>query len=256
MKKKILSLLFALLTTAGLAQNAANFSCNDCNGTYHDLFSELNSEKVIVLCWVMPCAVCVGPSLTTYNVVQSYRSSHPGKVFFYLVDDYANTPCISLNSWATSNGLSNDYVFSDASIDMTPYSGAGMPKIVVLGGINHNVFYIGNNTVDYVALKAAIDLALETIGIAEDPGTISSVDIYPNPADRQLNLRYTLSQAFNGKINLLNSFGQMMESVATGPLTAGIHQLEFQADTYPEGLYFLQFIEGNKTKTLKVQVVH
>src|SRR5712671_2429145 len=182
MKKQLFTFIFAFITAAGFAQTAVNFNCSDCAAASHDLFTELDAGKVIVLVWVMPCSACVSASLTTYNVVQSYQSSNPNTVYMYLCDDYGNTACSSVNSWANTNGLTNAVRFSNASINMADYGSTGMPKIVVIGGTNHTVFYSANNTVNSNNLQGAINSALNATGVNEPGGSISSFSVFPNPA--------------------------------------------------------------------------
>src|ERR1041385_2523437 len=155
MKKQLLTIALLAASLVGIAQTAVNFTCNDCNVTSHDLFAELDAGKVIVLCWVMPCGNCIAPSVTTHSVVSSYQSSNPNTVYMYLCDDYANSSCATLNSFKSSNGLMNAITFSDASINMADYGSTGMPKIVVVGGPNHTVFYNANNTVNSANLQSA-----------------------------------------------------------------------------------------------------
>src|SRR3990170_3524731 len=99
MKKLILSLSIICCAFFTNAQTATNFNCNDCNAVNHDLFTELNSGKVIVLCWVMPCGACSAPAQSAHNIVQSYSVSNPGQVLFYLCDDFGTTSCPTMNSW-------------------------------------------------------------------------------------------------------------------------------------------------------------
>ena len=181
MKKHFLTMVLSVATVLASAQTATNFNCNDCSNVPHELFAELDAGKVIVLVWVMPCGACTGPSLTTYNVVESYQSSNPDKVRMYLCDDFANTSCTSLNSWKNSTGLTNAVTFSDAAINMGDYGSAGMPKIVVLGGGGHTVFYNVNNTVNITDLQDGIDAALLATGIQEQSELASSLNVYPDP---------------------------------------------------------------------------
>src|ERR1035437_10690426 len=104
---KILYTFIALmfLVTISKAQTATDFTATDCNSNSHNLFTELNAGKVIVLDWVMPCINCVAPSLSTSNVVQSYQSTYPGRVFLYLLKDIGTTTCSTLNNWAANNGI-------------------------------------------------------------------------------------------------------------------------------------------------------
>ena len=176
MKNYLLTLILAGVTSVSVAQTAVNFTCNDCAATSHDLYTELNAGKVIVLCWVMPCGACTGPALTTYNVVQSYQANNPNTVFMYLCDDYGNTTCASLNSWANNIGVTNTIRFSNSAIDMMDYGSTGMPKIVVVGGSNHTVYYNSNNTVDATNLQNAINSALLATGINEPGSSISTLN--------------------------------------------------------------------------------
>ena len=52
MKKNLLLIVLAFTTLASVGQTAVNFNTSDCNSNTHDLFTELNTGKVIVLTWV------------------------------------------------------------------------------------------------------------------------------------------------------------------------------------------------------------
>ena len=109
MKKYILkSLLVLFVANVSFAQTTAtDFTTNDCNGVSHNLFNELDNGDVIVIAWVMPCSPCATYSLPAYSAVQSFASSHPGRVHFYMADDYANTSCTSLSSCGNNYNMTN-----------------------------------------------------------------------------------------------------------------------------------------------------
>ena len=138
---------------------AANFRALDCDGVEHDLFEELNDNTIVVMAWVMPCSTCISDPLAALNIVEDYATSHPGRVVFYLIDDYANTDCFNLSGWADFYGLGNATKFSDESIKMTNYGVDGMPKIIVVGGANHQIYF--DEEKSYEGVKEAIDQALE-----------------------------------------------------------------------------------------------
>jgi len=137
---------------------AVNFRTVDCDGVSHDLFEELNDKTVVVMAWVMPCSTCITDPLAALNIVEEYATSHPGRVVFYLVDDYANTDCTNLSGWANFYGMDDAIKFSDPSIKMSDYGVDGMPKIVVLGGSNHQVYFNENRSSEGV--REAINKAL------------------------------------------------------------------------------------------------
>ena len=160
MKKLLLVSTTILLSNLLHSQTATNFTVSDCSGGSHNLFSELNEGKIIVLCWVMPCGACAGPTKTAFNVVNSYQTSNPGRVLFYLVDDYANNSCNDITGWASGIGVTNQKTFINQAISMDDYGSAGMLKIVVLGGSDHKVLYNANNTVNSTTMQNAIDNAV------------------------------------------------------------------------------------------------
>jgi len=257
MKKQLLLLLFVAGSFAGMAQTATDFTANDCSGTSHNLFTELNTGKVIVLVWVMPCSNCVSASLTTYNVVQSYQALNPNRVYMYLCDDYANTACASLSSWANTYGLTNTVRFSDASINMLDYVSAGMPKIVVLGGdTSHTVFYNANTTVNATDLQNAINSALLSTGIREPGQTVSSLNVFPNPATNPAEIRFTLKKPAAVTLELFNLEGQLVKNVYSGKLSAGENRIPLDVAVLSKGTYLLKCSEGMDSRFVNVVVSH
>jgi hypothetical protein len=256
MKKIILFILSALFISYAGAQTATNFTSNDCSGTNHDLFTELDAGKVIVLDWVMPCGACVSASLTTYNVVQSYASSHPNTVQMYLCDDYANTNCTSLNSWKSANGLANAVTFSNASIDMMDYSSTGMPKVVVLGGSNHTVFYNANNAVNVTSLQNAINSALLTTGI-QCPGKLTaSLAVMPNPSSHQAQLKFTMPESANVTAQLFNLEGKLLRTLFTGKAVQGENQVTLNTAELASAMYLVKLTDGAKSDFINLVVSH
>lgn len=258
MKKNLLLLSILLLSAAGTqAQTATNFTCNDCSGVSHDLFSELNAGKVIVLDWVMPCASCVGPSVTAYNMVQGYQSSHPNQVYFYMADDYANTACPSLNSWANGiNILESTWSrrFVNADIDMYDYGSPGMPKIVVLGGVNHTVFYNANNTVNSTAMQNAINLALSSTGIAAPEAVATSLKVQPNPSSEQTTIKFGLSKQMMATIDLYDMKGKKVREVLNTTLAGGEQNIPLDVRKLSKGTYLVHLKAGDRNSFVNLVV--
>ena len=97
--------IFISLNLQVVAQTATNFTEEDCNSNSHTLFDELDEGKIIVIAWVMPCGSCSYFGSHAYDAVQTFTETHPGKVEFYLTDDYANTSCSNISSWGNANNI-------------------------------------------------------------------------------------------------------------------------------------------------------
>ena len=256
MKRSLLSFLLCLfIAQFSNGQNATNFTCDDCAGQNHDLFSELDEGKVIVLCWVMPCGPCQGPSLTTFNVVKSFEDSHPDQVFMYLIDDYGDTKCGPLNSWAKDKGLSGATIFSDASIDMADYGAFGMPKIVVVGGADYQVFYQSDFAVDANQLQAGITDALITIPTTNIKSKNNSFTIYPNPAISEATIKVYLAQETEIQIQVFSSIGQKVLTLNKGQLKAGDQSIIINTSKLLPGNYTVQIAAEKFKKSAMLKVI-
>ncbi|HJY64605.1 MAG TPA: T9SS type A sorting domain-containing protein [Ignavibacteria bacterium] len=256
--KKLLLFCSVLFIGASLSAQttATNFTCNDCASTSHTLFTELDAGKVIVLVWVMPCATCIGPSQSAYAAAQSFSSSHPGRVLFYLADDVGTTACSTLNSWATTNSMPNSTKFSNPAIKMTDYGTAGMPKVVILGGTNHTVFYNANNTFSSSAMSTAITNALNAgTGITE-PANIFSINLFPNPANVSTSISYSLESSSDVTIEIFNLVGEKTKSVFSGNQNAGEHAIDVDCTKLSNGIYFVKLSAGKIEKTIMFSVAH
>ena len=247
MKKILLLASFCLMQFAPFAQTAVDFTANDCDGNSHNLFSELNSGKVIVLCWVMPCGACTGGSLTTLNVVNSYAATNPNTVYMYIVDDYANTSCASLDGWRNHEGLGAAKSFSDASINMADYQSTGMPKVVVIAGGSHTVFYNANNVISASDLQTAINSALQIIGINEQNTLATSLSVSPNPSHGKSELIVTLTENAQVEVTLFNMQGKLVKNIFSGKLTQGANTVGFSTSGIASGTYLLKISNGSKS---------
>jgi hypothetical protein len=256
MKKLILALFTGLSAMHCIAQTTAtNFNVKDCSGTNHDLYTELDAGKVVVISWVMPCASCIGPTLTAYNKVKTYATSHPGRVLFYLSDDVANTSCSSLTSWANTNKITNVPVFSDKAVKMSDYGASGMPKVVVLAGKAHSILFNQNNGVDATKLSDAIDKGLNlSTGFKDNTNGVNSfnVSLFPNPiSNNSTTLNYVLAKSTDVTIGIYNTLGEKMKSFQFQNQAMGKQQLILNVELFNNGIYFIKVSAGEYSQTLK-----
>ncbi|NUM51747.1 MAG: T9SS type A sorting domain-containing protein [Flavobacteriales bacterium] len=252
--KSVFAPLFFLVSFSIYSQTATNFSCKDCDNVNHDFFAELDAGKVIIIDWVMPCSSCTPATVKAHNIVNNFAQSNPGKVFLYIVDDYANTNCSNLKAWADAYGISNATFFSNAAIKMSDYGTAGMPKIIVAGCYNHQVFYNEKNTaIDSAAIVNAVNAALGcATGLEEAPTLLQNVNVYPNPTTDVFTLSFTLSASANITVYVSNVLGQKMAEVFTGKKTEGNITIEFDSSVLPRGMYLIRYMINDEVFTKSV----
>lgn len=169
MKIKLLIAIALLTCMFSFSQTATDFTTKDCAGASHNLFNELDSGKVIVICWIMPCHACIEGALNSSKAVHIFASSKPGQVKFYLIDDYGNSTCNDVNDWASTNSITYNAIFGNSGniINMKDYGKAGMPKIVVIGKSGHKVYYNVNGPGTVSEIQTAITNALKTTSITK-----------------------------------------------------------------------------------------
>lgn len=192
--KKTYALLVALAMATGLqAQTTAlDFTADDCSGTSHNLFSELDAGNTIILEFVMMgCQPCVTAAQSlTDNVLPNV--SDPSRVKLYSIGFSNSVTCTQINSWASTNGFTHT-VFAGMSAQTTHYGGMGMPTIAVVGGgSTHAVYYSeqGHSNSDNPAILAAIEASLnDAVGVEEV--NVTQVGVSPNPATDMLAINST-----------------------------------------------------------------
>ena len=255
MKKVFFTL--ALLITTGIAfaqTDATDFTADDCEGNTHHLFADLDAGKVVVMAWVMPCGGCVNAAKTAYNLAQSAEANNPGRVVFYLCDDYANTGCSTISGWASNNNMTKAVTFSNSSISMTDYGSAGMPKIVVLGGSAHTIFDNENYSVNSTTMQNAINQALLATGITENIKADLQLNVFPNPANNETYLNYNLSKASDISIDIYNLLGAKIKTIVSERQSAGNHKTEINLENLRSGVYFVKLntIEGSQVTKITI----
>ena len=224
---------------------------NDCNGVSHNLHEKLSQGKIIVIGWTMPCAPCAAPLLSAHNAVLNFAISHPGKVEYWLADDYANTTCQSLVSWCQSNGINNATYFSSSAIKMSDFGSDGMPKVVVVGCGNGKVFYNVNNTPDGSGVTNAINTALTELGNGCASATNLNevrpesspykLKVYPIPAGNKLSVELpSIKFESTAKVTIINAIGQVVFQKQLSELNILDAKFDIDISHLPENIYYLK----------------
>jgi len=243
MKKYYLSLLLlSIINLNVFAQTTAtNFTATDCQGASYNLFSNLDDDKVVILAWVMPCATCITDPLDAYTITQGYNVSHPNRIQFNLVDDYGNTTCSSLSTWANQYGMGSTHMMSDAVSSMSDYGVAGMPKIVIIAGENRTVYFNENSST--AGLQTALDLALaeNPLGVIENKPNAFELNVFPNPVNQALNVSYFLNEPSEVTFEITNVLGAKIEyKNAINKKEVGLNSEELDVSHFANGTYFLK----------------
>ena len=140
---------------------------------------------------------------------------------FNIIDDYGDGICCQYG-----NG---SYTVSDANSQVL-FTGA---EFTVLDGGAFNV-------------EGFVDV--------QDVQGLNSLDLYPNPAVDYMMIDFNLADASNLQINVHNTLGQVVTSIATTEYATGTNQVKINTADYSNGTYFVTINGKNGAHTSKFTV--
>lgn len=92
-----------------------------------------------------------------------------------------------------------------------------------------------------------------TSGIIE-AGVYNSFNVYPNPANDQLNVSIDMAVNEDVKIEMRNSVGQVVKVISQNNLSVGSHVITTSLADITSGMYYLHITAGNTTEIRKITV--
>jgi hypothetical protein len=253
MKHILLSAGIILNGLFAFAQTAPNFTANDCQGNNHDLHTELDAGKVIVISWVMPCSSCINGATYAQNAANSFSLSHPGSVIHYVADDYANTSCPILTNWCSTNSITPNATFSSTLVNMNGYGAAGMPKVVVLAAPGYSVYYnVNNAAITQSGIQTAISNALANVSTGIKESKIKRTVISPNPSGNEIRLTFQSLIKEKLDVEIFNYLGQKV--MAFTDILLDNNEVKLNTTQLSNGNYFLRLNSGEFNETQKIVI--
>jgi hypothetical protein len=156
----------------------------------------------------------------------------------------------SLNGW-TSGSYGQIYHTSDGGLnweEQQSYCWAGLGKITFVDEFN-----------GWVAGGFGTILHTNNGGMVgvKEPGILPAKELvtnYPNPVSHSMVIEYELIKEELVTVKILNDLGQQIETLLQDVQFPGKHQLTWEADNYPPGLYFY-FVDTPEKKSIGKIVV-
>lgn len=97
-----------------------------------------------------------------------------------------------------------------------------------------------------------------TVSVEEEssmPETFTLYQNYPNPFNPVTNIRFSLNKEDNINLKIFDVFGQEVKTLIDGPMSAGVHEIKFDAAGYASGVYFYRLQSGGISLTKKLVVM-
>jgi hypothetical protein len=94
------------------------------------------------------------------------------------------------------------------------------------------------------------------LGIDEVNNSITSFNVYPNPASSSINLDFNLTESKKAGYKIYNTLGEEMITTDTKEAFAGLNNYKIDTGNLPEGIYFVKLIlENGNIQTRRFSVL-
>jgi hypothetical protein len=129
------------------------------------------------------------------------------------------------------------------SVSLAPYVGQSnvMIKFIATSAYGNNA-YIDD-----------INITNLSVGI-EEQSAENSVNVYPNPMNENATVNFTLAEASNVSVVVLNSLGQVVIKADLGNMSAGEQNYLLNGESLSNGFYFMNLNIGKNTITKKIAI--
>lgn len=143
-----------------------------------------------------------------------------------------------------SDNATGDIVVYDATV--SPIVEKGRIKTGVVGimgikvGPDGKIWFVDNKGNKVVRIDPD-----NATGIDEEAAKFD-LSVFPNPASEVVNVTYTLEKAQQGKLDILDVQGRVINSISIEG-TKGVNQVELSNENYPAGIYFIKLTVGQES---------
>ena len=260
-KSYFLTFALSLILNFSFAQNTAlQFNRLDCNGNSIDLFADLDAGKAVILHFFMPsCGTCIPVAQKMQTMSQTINATYPGMVKGYAFPFQNSTTCSYTSTWVSTNNLSTLYAPVDSgATQVAYYGGFGMPTVVVLGGLDHQVLFTTQNfvTSDTTTIKEAIlNMFQNANGLNDINVTGDNFLLFPNPANEFLNIG-TIDKGISSlHVDITDITGKNVLSISNENFSSSSLD-KMNTSQLNNGNYFVRVNLNGKSYIRKLMVIH
>ncbi len=175
-------------------------------------------------------------------------------------DDYTILDALTYNLRIGTEAGKND-ILSPMS------SSEGYRKIVKTGNTGHSISWdirgLPGETTYYWSVQAVDQAFMGSEFASEQYIMFTAIDdntyntfqleqVYPNPFSSLTNIRFFMPEQANSRIEIFDLTGQKITELLNNNLAPGTHEIIWQANNCPAGIYFLKLSVGNQIAIKKV----
>ncbi len=206
------------------------------------------------------------------NIVQSFVINYP-EIFAGTVSNGLYLSVNDGSTWVTDTGMVSSNIQALSMSD--PYLIAGVPEGVYLSsdyGVTWQLFNSGLTNLDIKAFAVGdSDLYAATMGagvwrrplsemvtdVAPSsarviPQSFSLAQNHPNPFNPSTTIKFSLPRTTSVVLKVYSILGQEVATLVNGKVTAGFHEVTWNAGNAPSGVYLYRLVAGDWSETRKM----
>lgn len=258
--RKIIQILFVLcVSVTANAQTAMQISGQDCHGVSHDMFSELDAGKAVVVFFFMPsCTSCPPPAQKIQSMANNIMETHPGMITAYAMPYNNSATCTYTSSWVSTNSVPLYAPYDSGATQVAYYGGFGMPTVVLLGGKDHRVMFstLSFTASDTTIMRDSILALLSLTGLKENIDLVSNLELYPSPAVDHVNVNLDLKTNAVLKMELTDMTGKQVAFLSEEKHHAGMVSMQVNTNNISSGNYIFRLTVNGKVLNRKITILH
>lgn len=260
MRKLLLSLSLMAVSPMLWAQPtvAMDFDANDCYGTNHHLFADLEAGQVVILeFFMLNCGSCITAGNHLEAVKTTLNKEFPGKVKSYAIGFQDSYSCANIKNWVETYNFTSIPMDKGAA-QTAYYGGMGMPTVVVLGGNNHDVLgkpFIGFSANDTVKIgsdvRAFLGGSLKTEELNKNE---MGMLLFPNPVQGLLQVNFSTIGNESVQLSILDLSGREIKNFGAFQVESGRMQESLNLNGLSAGSYILQAKTSNLQQSQRLVI--
>jgi photosystem II stability/assembly factor-like uncharacterized protein len=166
-------------------------------------------------------------------------------------------------NWQTATETNNRMFEIQRKTDNSNYSTIGFVDGAGTSTEQHNYTYVDKNVNagNYTYRLKQIDFdghfqySDEVNVSATGPATFNLAQNYPNPFNPTTNISFSIPKSGNVKLAVYNTIGQEVAVLVNGAVTAGQHEVTFNAASLSSGTYFYKLQTSNSIMVKKMMLL-
>lgn len=250
----LLLFLFTTVNAQKVGEKAPDFSYSDLEGNIHSL-SAYAGKVVFIFAFGNSCPYCKDVGNETETKVQQVFGQRNDFQALGL-DTWDNTSsAATVGSFKARTGITYPLLLKAGSFEALYSTSYDRVLVIDQAGVLRHKSNL-NTANDLGNAVVVIENLFLVAGLyGTDEGLVKGLGhVYPNPAQDQAGIRFTMEAEERVNIRIFNPLGQEVKRIVDGLFPAGEYSREFSTADLSPGVYILRMESSGNYFTRKMQV--